>query len=145
MITEVYGGNYSSASFKAFTQAFTQSEYSPMKVIGAKNNGDFSAVMSDTDAVNARYALIAPEAAAFISCNKELDTVIGFAPDNNARVYSAKYDANGRLVDLQIKSVNCEDYYVHGATGDGYVYKFMLWNCEDGSMQPLCEAVTAEK
>ena len=144
-ITEVYGGNYSSASFKAFTQAFTQSEYSPMKVIGAKNNGDFSAVMSDTDAVNARYALIAPEAAAFISCNKELDTVIGFAPDNNARVYSAKYDANGRLVDLQIKSVNCEDYYVHGATGDGYVYKFMLWNCEDGSMKPLCEAVTAEK
>lgn len=144
-ITEVYGGNYSSASFKAFTQAFTQSEYSPMKVIGAKNNGDFSAVMSDTDAVNARYALIAPEAAAFISCNKEFDTVIGFAPDNNARVYSAKYDANGRLVDLQIKSVNCEDYYVHGATGDGYVYKFMLWNCEDGSMKPLCEAVTAEK
>lgn len=143
-ITEVYGGNYSSASFKAFTQAFTQSEYSPMKVIGAKNNGDFSAVMSDTDAVNARYALIAPEAAAFISCNKELDTVIGFAPDNSARVYSAKYDANGRLVDLQIKSVNCEDYYVHGAIGDGYVYKFMLWNCEDGSMQPLCEAVTAE-
>lgn len=144
-ITEVYGGNYSSTSFKAFTQAFTQSEYSPMKVIGAKNNGDFSAVMSDTDAVNARYALIAPEAAAFISCNKELDTVIGFAPDNSARVYSAKYDANGRLVDLQIKSVNCEDYYVHGATGDGYVYKFMLWNCEDDSMQPLCEVVTVEK
>lgn len=144
-ITEVYGGNYSSTSFKAFTQAFTQSEYSPMKVIGAKNNGDFSSVMSDTDAVNARYALIAPENAAFISCNKELDTVIGFAPDNSARVYSAKYDANGRLVDLQIKSVNCEDYYVHGANGDGYVYKFMLWNCEDGSMQPLCEAVTAEK
>ena len=144
-ITEIYWGNYSGTSFKAFTQTFTQSEYSPMKVIGAKNNGDFSAVMSDTDAVNARYALIAPEAAAFISCNKELDTVISFAPDNSARVYSAKYDANGRLVDLQIKSVNCEDYYVHGVTGDGYVYKFMLWNCEDGSMQPLCEAVTAEK
>ena len=144
-ITEVYGGNYSSTSFKAFTQAFTQSEYSPMKVIGAKNNSDFSAVMSDTDAVNARYALIAPETAAFISCNKELGTVIGFAPDNSARVYSAKYDANGRLTDLQIKFVNCEDYYVHGTTGDGYVYKFMLWNCENGSMQPLCEAVTAEK
>ena len=95
--------------------------------------------------MNARYALIAPKNAAFISCNKELDTVIGFAPDNSARVYSAKYDANGRLVDLQIKSVNCEDYYVHGGTGDGYVYKFMLWNCEDGSMQPLCEAVTSEK
>lgn len=144
-ITEIYWGNYSGTSFKAFTQAFTQSEYSPMKVIGAKNNGDYSAVMSDTDAVNARYALIAPKNAAFISCNKELDTVIGFAPDNSARVYSAKYDANGRLVDLQIKSVNCEDYYVHGGTGDGYVYKFMLWNCEDGSMQPLCEAVTSEK
>lgn len=144
-ITEIYWGNYSGTSFKAFTQTFTQSEYSPMKVIGAKNNGDFSSVMSDTDAVNARYALIAPENAAFISCNKELDTVIGFAPDNSARVYSAKYDANGRLVDLQIKSVNCEDYYVHGAIGDGCVYKFMLWNCEDGSMQPLCEAVTAEK
>lgn len=144
-ITEIYWGNYSGTSFKAFTQAFTQSEYSPMKVIGAKNNGDFSAVMSDTDAVNARYALIAPKNAAFISCNEDLNTVIGFAPDNSARVYSAKYDANGRLVDLQIKSVNCEDYYVHGATGDGYVYKFMLWNCEDGSMQPLCEAVTAEK
>ncbi len=144
-ITEIYWGNYSGTSFKAFTQTFTQSEYSPMKVIGAKNNGDFSSVMSDTDAVNARYALIAPENAAFISCNKELDTVIGFAPDNSARVYSAKYDANGRLVDLQIKSVNCEDYYVHGDNGDGCVYKFMLWNCEDGSMQPLCEAVTAEK
>lgn len=141
-ITEIYWGNYSGTSFKAFTQTFTQSEYSPMKVVGTKSSTVLSTTMSDTDAVNARYALIAPEAAAFISCNKELDTVIGFAPDNSARVYSAKYDANGRLVDLQIRSVNCED---HWATGDGYVYKFMLWNCEDGSMQPLCEAVTAEK
>lgn len=33
----------------------------------------------------------------------------------------------------------------YGTSGDGYIYKLMLWNCENGSMQPLCEAVTVEK
>lgn len=144
-ITEIYWGNYNGTSFKAFTQMFTQSEYSPMKVIGAKNNGDLSTIMSDTDATDAWYALIAPKDAAFISCNEDLNTVIGFAPSSSARIYSAKYDANGILVDYRVKYVNREDYYLYGTSGDGYIYKLMLWNCENGSMQPLCEAVTVEK
>ena len=101
--------------------------------------------MSDTDATDAWYALIAPKDAAFISCNKDLNTVIGFAPSSSARVYSAKYDANGILVDYLVKYVNREDYYLYGTSGDGYIYKLMLWNCENGSMQPLCEVVTVEK
>ena len=144
-ITEIYWGNYSGTSFKAFTQAFTQSEYSPMKVVGAKNSTDLSTIMSDTDATDAWYALIAPKDAAFISCNEDLNTVIGFAPSSSARIYSAKYNANGILVDYRVKYVNREDYYLYGTSGDGYIYKLMLWNCEDGSMQPLCEVVTVEK
>ena len=144
-ITEIYWGNYNGTSFKAFTQMFTQSEYSPMKVVGAKNSTDLSTIMSDTDATDAWYALIAPEDAAFISCNKDLNTVIGFAPSSSARIYSAKYDANGILVDYRVKYVNREDYYLYGTSGDGYIYKLMLWNCENGSMQPLCDAVTVEK
>ena len=144
-ITEIYWGNYSGTSFKAFTQAFTQSEYSPMKVVGAKNSTELSTIMSDTDATDAWYALIAPKDAAFISCNKDLNTVIGFAPSSSARVYSAKYDANGILVDYLVKYVNREDYYLYGTSGDGYIYKLMLWNCENGSMQPLCGAYTVNK
>lgn len=144
-ITEIYWGNYNGTSFKAFTQMFTQSEYSPMKVVGAKNSDELSVIMSDPgDVPNAWYALIAPEDAAFISYNKELNTVIGFAPDSSARLHSAKYDANGNLVNYLINYVNQEDYYLKGTPGDGYVYKLMLWGHESQGMQPLCDVVTVE-
>ena len=94
---------------------------------------------------NRILALIAPEDAAFISCNKELNTVIGFAPGSSARLHSAKYDANGNLVNYRINYVNREEYYLKGTPGDGYVYKLMLWGHESQGMQPLCEVVTAEK
>ena len=144
-ITEIYWGNYNGTSFKAFTQMFTQSEYSPMKVIGAKNNGDLSTIMSDTDATDAWYALIAPKVAAFISCNEDLNTVIGFAPNSSARIYSVKYNANGILVDHRVEYVNQENYYLYGNSGDGYIYKLMLLDHEDGDVKPLCEAVTVER
>ena len=75
---------------------------------------------------------------------KELNTVIGFAPGSSARLHSAKYDANGNLVNYLIKYVNREDYYLKGTPGDGYVYKLMLWGHESQGMQPLCDVVTVE-
>ena len=144
-ITEIYWGNYNGTSFKAFTQTFTQSEYSPMKVVGAKSSTVLSTIMSDTDATDAWYALIAPKVAAFISCNEDLNTVIGFAPNSSARIYSVKYNANGILVDHRVEYVNQENYYLYGNSGDGYIYKLMLLDHEDGDVKPLCEAVTVER
>lgn len=144
-ITEIYWGNYSGTSFKAFTQTFTQSEYSPMKVVGAKSSTVLSTTMSDTDATDAWYALIAPKVAAFISCNEDLNTAIGFAPSSSARIYSVKYNANGILVDYRVEYVNRENYYLYGSSGDGYIYKLMLLDHEGGDVKPLCEAVTVER
>ena len=144
-ITEIYWGNYSGTSFKAFTQTFTQSEYSPMKVVGAKSSTVLSTTMSDTDATDAWYALIAPKVAAFVSCNEDLNTVIGFAPNSSARIYSVKYNANGILVDYLVEYVNQENSYLYGNSGDGYIYKLMLLDHEGGDVKPLCEAVTVER
>ena len=144
-ITEIYWGNYSGTSFKAFTQTFTQSEYSPMKVVGAKSSTVLSTTMSDTDATDAWYALIAPKVAAFVSCNEDLNTAIGFAPSSSARIYSVKYNAHGRLVDYRVEYVNQENYYLYGSSGDGYIYKLMLLDHEGGDVKPLCEAVTEER
>ena len=116
-----------------------------MKVVGAKSSTALSTIMSDTDATDAWYALIAPKVAAFISCNEDLNTVIGFAPNSSARIYSVKYNANGILVDYRVEYVNQENYYLYGNSGDGYIYKLMLLDHEDGDVKPLCEAVTVER
>lgn len=133
--TEIYWGNYSGESFKAFTQVFSQSDYSPMKIIGAKDKESLSIIISAADAPDTWYALIAPADISFLNYNQELKAVIGFTPEN-ARVYCSQHNENGVLKTVKI---------IYGNTEDNIPTDSRVMLLSKDGLRPLCEPIIIEK
>ncbi len=137
--TEIYCGNCPEADFTALTNGFSQSEYSPMKVIASATASDSAVAASSAD--NTAYALIAPADISFISYNPDRKNAIAFTP-STAKLYLAQYDETGRLIALETHAViNGEDPIWNCFESSELPVKLMLWN-DMSNLQPLCDALT---